>query len=360
MATKISELSAASTLDGTEVSAVVQSGATVKQTNEQIRDYVLWREGADLASAGTTDIWATDDGHTVHITGTTTITSFGTAPQAGANRWIIFDGALQLTHGANLSLPGSANYTTAAGDMAYVYADTTTQFDVLIFKKDGSAISASGVITTRGDIIRGDSGGSAERLALGSAGEALVSDGTDIAYSGVREQGKETVWVPAGAMRPTVSSGCAALTDVETTAGRPDISVLDFDASVDEHAQFSVAFPNSWNEGTVTFQAFWTSTAIDTDGVSWGLQGVAVSDGDTIDVAYGTAVVVDDANQSTAEDLYVSAESTAVTIAGTPAAGDLCYFRVFRDVSDANDTATEDARLIGVKVFFTTNASTDA
>lgn len=39
------------------------------------------------------------------------------------------------------------------------------------------------VITTRGDIIRGSSAGVAERLAIGSANQILVSDGTDIAWS---------------------------------------------------------------------------------------------------------------------------------------------------------------------------------
>jgi hypothetical protein len=37
----------------------------------------------------------------------------------------------------------------------------------------------------------------------------------------------------------------------------------------------------------------------------------------------------------------------------------MCFFRVFRDVSDANDTAAEDARLIGVKIFFTTDTGGD-
>ena len=45
---------------------------------------------------------------------------------------------------------------------------------------------------------------------------------------------------------------------VETTSGRPDMNVLDFDKDSDEHAQFSVAFPKSWNAGTVTFQFFWS------------------------------------------------------------------------------------------------------
>ena len=172
--------------------------------------------------------------------------------------------------------------------------------------------------------------------------------------------GKQTIWIPAAAITPTKSNGCASRTQVETTAGRPDMDVLDFDTSADEHAQFSVAFPKSWNLGTVTFQAFWTSTATDTDGVAWGLQGVACSNDGTIDVAYGTPVVVTDDNISAAEDLLVTAESGAVTIAGTPADDDICYFRIFRDVSDANDDMTEDARLIGIKLFFTTDANNDA
>ena len=171
--------------------------------------------------------------------------------------------------------------------------------------------------------------------------------------------GKQTIWVPAAAMRPTVSNGCSALTLVETTAGRPDMQVLDFITSADEHAQFQVAFPKSWNLGTITFQAFWTSTAADTDGVTWGLQGMAVTDNTTIDAAYGTAITVDDANQSAAEELLVAAESGAVTIDGTPADDDLCFFRVFRDVSDGNDTAAEDARLLGIKFFLTTDTGND-
>ena len=172
--------------------------------------------------------------------------------------------------------------------------------------------------------------------------------------------GKQTIWVPAAAMRPTSSNGCAAITDVETTSGKPDMQVLDFDASSEEHAQFQISFPKAWNEGTVTFQAYWTTTATDTDGVSWALQGVAVSDNDTIDATYGTAIVVDDDALGAAEDLMVTAESGAVTIAGTPAVGDLCFFRIFRDVSDSNDDMAEDARLIGVKVLFTTDGINDA
>ena len=56
-------------------------------------------------------------------------------------------------------------------------------------------------------------------------------------------------------------------------------------------------------------------------------------------------------------DLYLQEK---ITIAGTPIDGDICFFQVYRDVEDGNDTAGEDARLIGIKLFITTDAGTDA
>lgn len=94
------------------------------------------KEATAVASAATTNIWA-DDGDTIHVTGVLAITSFGTAPQVGAWRKVIFDGSLLLTDGANLNLPGGTNIQTKADDFALVYAETTTLFKVLYFKVAG-------------------------------------------------------------------------------------------------------------------------------------------------------------------------------------------------------------------------------
>jgi hypothetical protein len=168
--------------------------------------------------------------------------------------------------------------------------------------------------------------------------------------------GKETIWIPASAMQPTTSNPCGDLTTVETTSGRPDMVVLDFDKDADEFAQFSVAFPKSWNLGTVTFQVFWAGIAATTD-CDWSVDAVAMNDNETIDVAFGTAVVVTDNAQGAVEELLVSAESGALTIAGTPADNDLCFFRIGRDVS--GDAMDGDARLLGIKLFFTTDLAND-
>src|SRR3990167_7139766 len=177
-------------------------------------------------------------------------------------------------------------------------------------------------MSTRGDIIVRNTSNATARLALGTVNKVLASDGSDVAWSATASSiGKQTIFVPAAAMKTTVSNGAASLASAETTAGRPDMIVLDFDATSDEHAQFQVAMPKGWNLSTVTFQGHWTVAAAVTPGVAIGLQCVSVSDSDTIDVAYGTAVVVTDDALNAAEDLSITAESSTVTCAGTPAAG---------------------------------------
>ncbi|MFU6375141.1 hypothetical protein ACM792_08140 [Metapseudomonas otitidis] len=70
-----------------------------------------------VASAATTDIGAAR-ANTLSISGTTGITSFGTAP-AGTERWLIFQGVLTISYNAaSMILPGLANITTAGGDTA--------------------------------------------------------------------------------------------------------------------------------------------------------------------------------------------------------------------------------------------------
>ena len=186
--------------------------------------------------------------------------------------------------------------------------------------------------------------------------------GTGVLRSGsaaVKIAGLETMWVPASAMYGATTNG-ADPQQIETSAGRPDLKVLDFDKSTDEFAQFSVAFPKSWNEGTVTFQFYWTPAGTSVGNCVMALQGVACGDSDTIDVAYGTAIQVLDAGIGTVEDQQVSSVSSAVTIAGSPAVDQQVYFQIFRDANDGNDTFDQDCRLLGIKIFFTTDAANDA
>ena len=237
------------------------------------------------------------------------------------------------------------NGTTIFGTPPSIQASEDTSLTGTVATLSDTALSKGDKIEI--DIDAAGTGASGLKVAL--IGEKAVSNSL----------GKHTVWIPASAMTPATTSGSSALAQVETATNDINVGVLDFDDAADEHAHFHIAFPKSWDLGTITFQTIWTSTAVGTTGVAWGLQGIALSDGDPHDTAWGTAVVVVDNAQSAADEILVSAESTAVTIGGTPAEGDVIFFRVFRDVSDAGDDMTEDARLIGLKVFYTIDAEND-
>ena len=90
------------------------------------------------------------------------------------------------------------------------------------------------------------------------------------------------------------------------------------------------------------------------------MQAVACADNDTIDVVYGTAIEVTDAGIGTVEDQQITSETSAMTVAGSPAAGEQTYFQLFRKADDGGDTFTGECRVLGIKLFFTTDAANDA
>jgi hypothetical protein len=239
----------------------------------------------------------------------------------------------------------NATGDTSAGDNAAI---GFTAAEGLILTGQGSTSD----ITVKNDA-------DTEVFSVATGGTVVDFAATPTVAGGALVGGKQTMWIPAGAMYPSSTNPCAALTQVETTALRPDLKVLDFATGADEFAQFSVAFPKSWNEGTVSFQPFWTVTGTDTGTVAWQLGGIAVSSDDSINTAFGTLVATTAlAHSGTSNDLMVSVESGAVTIAGSPAAGDCCFFQINRDVSADNQAG--DARLVGIKLFFTTDAGNDS
>lgn len=90
------------------------------------------RLGTAIASAATITIGTRGLGDYIHITGTTTITSLGTAVAAGIRRTLIFDGALTLTHNAtSLICPGATNIVTIAGTVIEVVSETTANWRVV-------------------------------------------------------------------------------------------------------------------------------------------------------------------------------------------------------------------------------------
>ena len=201
------------------------------------------------------------------------------------------------------------------------------------------------------------SSNSATKLATQQSIKAYVDAS---APTNMKTVGKETIYVPAAAMYPQTTNGCADLEQVEMTAGKPELKCLDFAADADDHAQFTIAFPKSWNEGTVTFQAFFTVSGTNTGTVAWGLKAAGVPDGQNINNGFDAdhgVVATAKAHEGTSGYLNLTAVSGAMTVHGV-GEDRMTFFQVLRDVSA--DTQTGAARLLGIKLFFTTNAANDA
>jgi hypothetical protein len=152
---------------------------------------------ADVASAASVDLGA-QASRSLRITGTTTITSFGTAAN-GITRKLRFAGALTLTHNAgSLILPGAANIITAAGDTAEAISLGLGNW--LVFNFTRASAGYAGNILLANPVA-------AANIGINRGTELPTTSGTAIDFTGI----------PAGVRRITVmlrqvsTSGAAAL-----------------------------------------------------------------------------------------------------------------------------------------------------
>lgn len=373
-------------------------------------DHAIYLEQAqaNIASATTTDIGAATSNY-LNVTGTTTITGLGTAA-AGIMRTLRFAAALTLTYNAtSLILPGAASITTAANDRAHfvslgsgnwlcLWYQTASGIPVvgaatMAALTDGDSWTAEATVASAGtcDILGAASNfilisGTSTITSLGTgtnkikfvrfsgiltlthnattlilpdaknittaAGDTMlvISDGSSNCrvYFYTSIVGRQAIWIPAAAFVPRSTNGPSGPTGLEMTTNDNMIKTLDFDATTQEAAQFDIRMPPSWNEGTIAFVPVWSHPATATNfGVVWGLDAVAVSDDDAMDVAFGTEQTSTDTGGTT-NDNYQGPESSAITVAGTPAAGDLVMLRIHRNPANGSDTMAVDARLHGI------------
>ena len=280
------------------------------------------------------------------------------------------------TDSSDITVGGSTGdtITITNGNLAWVFCDgTNTEFASPMFATDGTIDGSSVDSITVADessdttcfltFVTAATGALQPKTASGLTFDAssdtlsstiLQENGTRVATVG-----KQAVPIPSGAMYAATTNG-AASGSTETSTNAVMIKTWDFDASTDEYVQFQIPMPKSWNESTITAKFYWSHASTTTNfGVAWGIQAISFGDSDAIDASWGTGVVATDTGGTT-DDMFVTSETSAVTIAGTPAEEDIVIFRVYRDVSDAGDTMAIDARLHGVTLYFTTNAGNDA
>lgn len=306
--------------------------------------------GGSVYSAGGTDV-AVADGGTGASTAADARTNLGVgtgdSPQFTAiNLGHASDTTIARTGAGDIAIEGNAVYRAGGTDVAVADGGT-------------GASTAAGAATNLG-LGTGDSPQFAG-INLGHASDTTLTRAAagDVAVEGVTlmKVGKKAIPIPASAMVANTTNGPSSGTN-ETTTNKVMYRTLDFDTTTQEGAQFLIPMPSSWDEGTVTFQPCWTA-ASGSGGVVFELRAVALSNDDALDTAFGTGQTSTD-TLIAAGDVHWGPESSAITIAGTPAANDLVIFQIRRNVSDGSDTLGVDAKLIAIRLFITTNASIDS
>jgi hypothetical protein len=147
-----------------------------------------------------------------------------------------------------------------------------------------------------------------------------------------------TIVLSAGGW-PSITNGCTGPTQEELTTNKINLLTLDFASATQSYAEYTVFMPTTYTGGTITARFVWTSNSTSTNSVVWGIAARAYGDNVTLDQAFGTAIEVTDTNTSTANQVHISSSTTAVTLAGSPAANQMVQFRVYRLGSGADNLA---------------------
>jgi len=305
------------------------TGLKIKDTNASHNLSIV--PGSDLSADRTLTLTTGDSDRTLTISGNTTL-SGGT--HSGTNTG---DQTIQLTGDVTGSGTGSFAATIANDAVTYAKIQNVSATDKILGRSSSGA----------GDV---------EEIDCTAAGRALLDDANAAAQRttlGLNATTRTIVLSAAGGWGST-TNGAAAATKVEYTTNDQDLQLMDFDQTTQEYAQWTIVMPDSYDGGTITGIFYWTA-ASGTGTVTWTLQGRSYADDEAIDQAWGTAQSVTDTLLATG-DVHITSATAAVTLAGTPAGGELVQIRVSRDTSD---TLNADARLIAVKLEYTTSTFSD-
>jgi hypothetical protein len=142
--------------------------------------------GPDIASGASPNIWLSTQGNSMGVTGSTPITGYPNAPQAGAVRTLFPVAGVPFTAGASHVIQGvasGASYIAAAGDIVRVEALTVSTFETVISKADGTAVAGGQSFGTPGTAVVANAV-AANNLFIASCTLPGTTRGFAITYNG--------------------------------------------------------------------------------------------------------------------------------------------------------------------------------
>jgi len=180
-------------------------------------------------------------------------------------------------------------------------------------------------------------------------GSTVTGSFTDNAGTGGgSSQYVQEIYIDAGAMLTGISGASPSSISVSNSGIAYDC--FNFDASTSGYAQFKLKLPD-YNLGNLKARFDWTTSGA-SGAVVWGIQGIAIGDGDSLSTAWGSPQEIAD-SFVTGTGVHVTSSTPEITLAGSPQANDLLFFRVYRDTFDAGDTLAVNASLLGLKLQYT-------
>jgi hypothetical protein len=160
-----------------------------------------------------------------------------------------------------------------------------------------------------------------------------------------------SVTLKAGSWIATTTGGCIIATQVEFATSLLNILSLGFVHTSQKYATNDLELPEGYDLQPLYAYVTYYSTGTTSNGVRFGIQGMAVRDGDSfVTTAWGTAAEVTDAANGTANTRLRTAIIGPFTLGGTPVAGSTCALRLYRNPTHATDLLDETIYVLAVKV----------
>jgi len=275
----------------------------------------------------------------------------------------------------NISTAGGFTSTAAGVDIptgqTYKINGTALAYTDITGAGFGTVTHTVGAMNTGG--IVGGNGGNDVKIITNLPSSTTHSskyiyraDGTDVPLTdggtGISTAPKRTIWLSGeGGHLPTTTPAGAVTAVTETSTYKVNLKGTLFAAgATDMFKEYAMIMPSNWDGSTVLGTPVFTTAGTDASNhtLKLTLQGTSLATTAANDTAWGT---LQTSTYTFASDMsgkiIFGPETSAITIGGTHTGGDLMLWRVGRT---GNDTSTNDIVLIGWRIRYQTNATSDS
>jgi hypothetical protein len=192
-------------------------------------------------------------------------------------------------------------------------------------------------------------------LTLTNSGTAIgfASTATSVVATVTRVGVWRTITIEAGAMRPSVTNGATISTNMSGGTDYITDDVYEFDDTTLQSVEWKMQMPQEWALGDLRWEAWGYST--NTIGTNiYGLKAKSVAANEDPSASWGSEAQHSAAGGaiSTTAGRPFNTPTTAMTVGGTPAIGELVYFKLSRKPADVSDNLVGKSKLAKVVLHY--------